>query len=276
MSIEFRESTALVTGAASGIGRSVAMKLAAEGAGVLLVDIDREGLRSVANDIGLSGGRASFYVTDVSDAGQVEELRDRVAAEHGTPDILVNSAGVVIGGAIDQIPLAEWEWLLGVNLWGVINTVHHFSRDMYERGSGNIVNLASAAGLMALPYLSLYTTSKFAVVGFSKVLRAEASVHGVKVTTVCPGFVRTPMLDNVKAVGMEVDSSEDSTMKRHAMSPDELADRIVRAMEKGTAVVVCPYQMKLLYGISKYFPRLWDSFISLNARIAHKTMGVRR
>lgn len=276
MPIEFRDRVALVTGAASGIGESVAMRLASEGARVLLVDIDRAGLETVARQIKSSGGWAESYVTDVSNAAQVAQLHNRVTTVHGTPDFLINSAGVVISGSIEQIPLDEWKWALGVNLWGIIHTVHCFAEEMYARGSGHIVNLASAAGLFALPYVGVYTTSKFAVVGFSRVLRTEAAVHGVNVLTVCPGFVRTPMLDNVKSVGMEVDSSETSPMKRFAMCPEKLTDNILKAMEKRRSLLVCPRHMKLIYDFSRLFPRIWDGLLSINARVTQKAMGVKR
>lgn len=276
MACGFKDKVVLVTGAASGIGRSVSSRLAGEGATVLLVDVDRVGLEAVSREMESNGAKTSWYLADVSDAAQMEKLHERVTAEHGTPDILINSAGVAMSGTIDETPLEDWRWLLGVNLWGIIHTVHYFAGDMYRRGSGHIVNLASAAGLFALPYAGLYTTSKHAVVGLSGALRAEASVHGVRVTTVCPGFVRTPMLDNVKTVEPTTGADDSRAMKKISMRPERLADRIIEAMEKDRAVVTCPLYIKAMYGVSRFFPRLWDMFCKANARAGYKARKANR
>jgi NAD(P)-dependent dehydrogenase (short-subunit alcohol dehydrogenase family) len=265
---------ALVTGAASGIGRAISGRLAREGCSVVLVDIDRDGVESACREIDASGLNASWYLADVSDPEQVERLHELVTAEVGTPDILVNSAGVAMAGTFDKVSLDDWRWLLGVNLWGAVHTVHYFINDFYSRGSGHIVNMASAAGLFVLPEAGLYTTSKFAMVGFSGSLRIQAAVHGVKVMTVCPGFVATPMLENVKSA--EPGSIEDDTAaaRRIAMSPERLIDKILAGMLKDSPVVTCPFYIKLMYGTARHLPRLWDRLMKASARAAFK--GKRR
>ena len=272
----FKDKVVLVTGAASGIGRSICLRLAREGSDILLADIDQAGLESASREIESTGARASWYLADVSDAAQVEKLHERVMSEHGAPDILVNSAGVAMSGTMDEVSLDDWRWLLGVNLWGIIHTVHYFVGDMYERGSGHIVNLASAAGLFALPHAGLYTTSKHAVVGLSAVLRAEASVHGVSVTAVCPGFVRTPMLDNVKTVEPVKAAGDTEAAKRIAMSAEKLAERIVAGILKDKPVLTCPLYVKIMHGASTFFPRLWDRWMKVSARAGYKARQAKR
>ncbi len=273
----FNGKLALVTGAANGIGRAVSVRLAREGSNIILVDIDRAGLEEAARQVEATGAKASWYLADVSDAQQVARLHELVTAEHATPDILINSAGVAMSGAIDEVSLDDWRWLLGVNLWGIIHTVHFFVGDMYRRGSGHIVNLASAAGLFALPQAGLYTTSKHAVVGLSSVLRAEASAHGVSVTAVCPGFVLTPMLENVKSTDpREKADDESATARRLAMSAEKLADRLLVGMIKDRPIVACPLYVKVIYGVSRYFPRFWDRLLKASAKSGHKARQAMR
>ncbi len=270
MTGSFNDELALVTGAASGIGRALSLRLAREGCSVILVDIDREGLEAACREIDPSGTRATWYLADVSDAEQVERLHELVTSEVGTPDILVNSAGVAMAGTFDQVSLDDWRWLLGVNLWGAVHTVHYFINDFYSRGSGHIINMASAAGLFVLPEAGLYTTSKYAMVGFSGSLRIQASVHGVKVMTVCPGFVATPMLENVRSAEPGFIEDDAAAARRIAMRPDRLIDKILAGMHKDSPVVTCPFYINLMYGTARHFPRLWDRLMKAGARAAFR------
>jgi NAD(P)-dependent dehydrogenase (short-subunit alcohol dehydrogenase family) len=195
---ELRGTVAVVTGAASGIGRAVAVALAAEGVRVVSADIEQPPLDETVSVITAAGGEAIGVTCDVSSWESVEALRDRCVAEFGAADIVMNNAGVAGGGAIGAVDLAEWEWTLGVNLWGVIHGVKAFLPAMLARGSGHIVNTASIAGHLASTGMGAYNTSKHAVSAFTETLQQEMveGETGVGVTCLCPGFVATNIISS--------------------------------------------------------------------------------
>lgn len=259
---------AVITGAASGIGRALALAFASKGTSLLLVDVDQSRLEALAGEVESRGAEARWYVTDVSDSDEVAVLHEKVSSDAGVPDILVNCAGVAETAAIEEAPLEDWAHVLGVNLWGSINTLHYFLPDMYERGSGQVANVASVAGLSSSPFQGLYVTSKFALVGLTETLRAEAAVHGIGVSTICPGFIDTPMLENVKTVGFA--ESDNAGMKRFAPRPEKLAEKILRGMEKNKPLVIYPVSYKGLLWLKKLSPRLLDRINSKIASVSYK------
>jgi NAD(P)-dependent dehydrogenase (short-subunit alcohol dehydrogenase family) len=258
----------LITGGASGIGRSLALAFASEGASLLLVDVNQTGLEAVAGEIQSRGAEARWYVTDVSDSDEVARLYEKVSSDAGAPDILVNCAGVAETAAIEEAPLEDWAHVLGVNLWGSINTLHYFLPDMYARGSGHVANMASVAGLFSSAFQGLYVTSKFALVGLTETLRAEAAVHGVGVSTICPGFINTPMLDNVNTVGFA--EADNSRLKRLAPKPEKLAAKILRGIEKNKPLVIYPVAYKGIFWLKKLSLRLFDKFNRKMASVSYK------
>ena len=183
--------TALVTGAASGIGRAVAIRLAADGARVVLGDRDAAGLAQTAEMIGAAAVTAAL---DVADEASCQAIVDLAVARHGGLDILCNIAGVLDFGRFAEVDRTRWDRVIAVNLTGV----YHMCRTAMPHlvaSKGNVVNMASAAGLVGVAYNSAYTASKHGVVGLTKSLALEFSKEGVRVNAVCPGGVKTPMLD---------------------------------------------------------------------------------
>ena len=195
---EITGKVAVVTGAASGIGRATADALADAGAKVVLADIEQPPLDAAVAEIESRGGTAIGVICDVASWESVEALRDRCVDEFGPADIVMNNAGVAGGGAISMIELSAWEWTLGVNLWGVIYGVKAFLPAMLERGSGHIVNTASIAGHLTSTGMGAYNTSKHAVSGFTETLQQEMAegATGVGVTCLCPGFVATNIVSS--------------------------------------------------------------------------------
>ena len=189
---------AVVTGGASGIGRAVALALAAESMKVVVADIEQPPLDATVAEMEAAGGVAVGVVCDVSDWESVDALRARCTEEFGPADLLMNNAGVAGGGSISAVDLKAWEWTLAVNLWGVIYGVKAFVGDMIERGEGHIVNTASIAGHLTSTGMGAYNTSKHAVVGFSETLQQEMleGDTGVGVTCLCPGFVATNIINS--------------------------------------------------------------------------------
>lgn len=184
---------AVVTGAASGIGLGMARRLAAAGMKTVLADIEVEPLQAAAADLEASGATVLTQVCDVSDGEQVEALAAAAVAEFGAVHVACNNAGVGGGGPMWELTTHDWEWVLGVNLWGVIHGVQAFVPRMIEAGEGHVVNTASIAGLTSAPFLGPYNVSKHGVVTLSETLARELAVteHNVGVSVLCPAWVRT-------------------------------------------------------------------------------------
>ena len=183
----FRDRVALVTGAASGIGRAIALQLAQSGARVIATDIDAAGLAAMAGDT------IAAEALDVRDAEAFRALAGRAAARFGRIDYLFNIAGVAVAGEVQDVTPGAWRRVLDVNLMGTVNGIAAVYPLMIREREGHIVNMASIAGLLPSPLLAPYAASKAAVVALSESLRIEARHHGVRVTLVCPGFVDTDM-----------------------------------------------------------------------------------
>ncbi len=189
---------AVVTGGASGIGRAVALALAAESMKVVVADIEQPPLDATVAEIESAGGVAVGVVCDVSDWESVDALRARCTEEFGLADVVMNNAGVAGGASISEVDLKAWEWTLAVNLWGVIYGVKAFLPALIERGEGHVINTASIAGHLTSTGMGAYNTSKHAVVGFSETLQQEMleGDTGVGVTCLCPGFVATNIINS--------------------------------------------------------------------------------
>lgn len=242
---DFNGKVVVVTGAASGIGREIALAFARRGARLSLCDIDGEGLSRVRDGLESLGCENFTEVVDVSQARQVGEFCDSTYRQMGRVDVLCNNAGVGYGGRFEENSLDDWKWIMGVNLWVFIHGCHFFYPRIIEPcGEGHIVNIASGAGIMPLPMTTAYCCTKYGVVGFSETLRAEAAVHGIGVTAICPGFVSTNITKALRmSSGTERSSAQEMAVKvdkffmRFGYSPEKVADSVLRAVEKNKAVV---------------------------------------
>lgn len=181
---------AVVTGAGSGLGRAFCEELSTRGASVLAADLDLAAATATAEKIG-DPSRVHAVACDVTHADQVARLVEQAQDKLGGVDLLVNNAGVAVGGPVGDVPLADWEWIMGVNLWGVIYGCHAFVPVFKRQGSGHILNVASAAGLLSAPEMGPYNVTKAGVIALSETLRAELAPSGVGVTVLCPTFFPT-------------------------------------------------------------------------------------
>ncbi|GAA3809619.1 SDR family oxidoreductase [Streptomyces phyllanthi] len=235
----------LVTGAGSGIGRATAVAFAEAGARVVAVDRDAESAARTAELSLLTGAPEAWAEpADVSDEKAMEELARKVAAEYGVVDVLVNNAGIGLGGAFLDTTPEDWKRILDVNLWGVIHGCRLFGRQMAERGQGgHIVNIASAAAFLPSKSLPAYSTSKAAVLMLSECLRAELAGQGIGVSAICPGFVNTNITSTARFAGVDADEEKRLQKKSARLyglrnyPPEKVADAILRAVVRDEAVV---------------------------------------
>jgi NAD(P)-dependent dehydrogenase (short-subunit alcohol dehydrogenase family) len=226
---------ALVTGAGSGIGRATAAALAKRGARVVVVDVDAARVDEVKAELG--DACALGRRVDVSKRDEMRALADDVHRSQGPLDVLVNNAGVGHSGGVLDTKLEDWDWVIGVNLWGVIHGCHFFVPEMARRRRGHVVNVASMFGLLAPGEVAPYCTTKFAVVGLSESMRSELAAHGVGVTAVCPGMINTDILARGRFTDERLRPNAVATFSKRGRSPDQVARAILRAIAHNVAVV---------------------------------------
>ena len=191
----FTGATAIVTGGASGIGKGLSIELARRGCEVVLADLQTDLARAVTREIHAEGGSAQVAGVDVTDFSAVQELIAQTYERTGRIDYLFNNAGINLFGHLEHYQIEDWHQLLQVNLLGVVNGVQAVYRIMKTQGFGHIVNTASTGGLMPNPGMVAYATAKHGVVGLTTSLRAEGARHGIRASVLCPGFVKTPILN---------------------------------------------------------------------------------
>jgi NAD(P)-dependent dehydrogenase (short-subunit alcohol dehydrogenase family) len=258
---DLKDKAVLITGAASGIGRATALEFAREGADPLIVsDINVKGLEETAARIEEMGRRPVVLPCDVSDYDAVQGMIERALGEAGGIDVLVNVAGTAIISPLEQMTMEEWKHVVGVDLFGSLHTVHCIYPHMLKRESGHIVNIASVAGLLALhPYNAPYYLSKFGTVGFTEALMLEASTHGIGVTCICPGGVKTPIYDDspFKGFDEEVREKVKKLMLASGEEPEDTARAIVDAVRKNKYLVVTTPAARAGYFIRRHFSFAW-------------------
>ena len=254
----FKGQIAFVTGAASGIGYALTDALTAAGAQVIMSDINVTLLNERAEALRTQGRQVSVEPLDVTDAEAVIEVITRVSESIGEIDYLFNNAGVVLHGSTRSSTLAQWRQCLDVNIHGVVHGVMAAYPRMVKRGSGHIINTASLAGLTPAPFLTAYSMSKFAVRGMSESLRYEAIPHGVRVSAVCPGMVRTPITDNMTTTSLSREESV-AFLERQGVpfyDVNRCAKDILVGVQRNKALIIVTPMAKVSYWLYRHFPRL--------------------
>jgi NAD(P)-dependent dehydrogenase (short-subunit alcohol dehydrogenase family) len=242
--VDLRGKTSVVTGGASGIGRALTLRLAREGVNVVIADVDAAGMETVAAEARGLGVKALTVRTDVSELAQVQALAARAFETFGAVQVLCNNAGVAAWGGLESATHRDWQWVLGVNLWGVIHGVEAFVPRMIARGEpGHIVNTASMAGLVASKGLGVYNTSKYAVVGLSETLAKDLKPYRIGVSVLCPMGVETRIresernrpapLRNERAGG-----GEPVELIGRYLAPDAVADMVLAAIRSNELYVI--------------------------------------
>ena len=236
---EFQGKVAVVTGAASGIGRALAERCVQEGMKVVLADIEEQALMQTAQELNAMGADVLPVKTDVSKAADVELLALKTLAAYGAVHLLFNNAGVGAGTTTWESTLADWKWTLGVNLWGVIHGIHFFVPIMLEQDTeGHIVNTASMAGLISGPGLGIYKVTKHGVVTLSETLYDELALRGakIKVSVLCPGFINTRIMEAARNRPAELQN--DPTEEK--LEPASMA--VLEAMQQAVQAGMPPKQ----------------------------------
>jgi NADP-dependent 3-hydroxy acid dehydrogenase YdfG len=252
---------AFVTGGASGIGAALTTKLVDGGAEVWIADRQIGPAQELAQRLNSGGAKAHAIELDVRDYSSFERAVAEVAQQSGRIDYLFNNAGIGVGGEVDSYTLDDWNEVFDVNLRGVAHGIQAVYPIMIRQHGGHIVNTASMAGLVTSPGQASYTATKHAVVAISKALRVQAERHGVQVSVLCPGVIRTPILTGGKYGRIKMTGVSDEQLLKfweplRPMAPEKFAERALRAVLRGDAIIVVPAWWKALWYLERLSPAL--------------------
>jgi NAD(P)-dependent dehydrogenase (short-subunit alcohol dehydrogenase family) len=267
--------TVFITGAASGIGRATAVKMAREGGRLFLTDINQAGLDETCRLVHQAGGEVCLArALDITDHQAVTNFAQEIRTRHSTPDILVNVAGIALFAQVEDMNHADWEKILKVNLWGVIHVIECFVPDMiHNRTGGHVVNVSSTAGLIGLPWHAAYAASKHALVGISEVLRYDLKKHSIGVSVICPGAVNTNLVQTAEIRAPNLNMTE---LRRRflkiAVTPEKVADLIAEAICKKRFMVITSTDIKVLYFLKRVINPLYHLIMQLITRIADRVL----
>ena len=258
---------AVVTGAGSGIGRSLADEIHRRGGAVVCADIDMAGAEATAAAIASDGGRAYAVQCDVSQLADVEALAAAAEERFGAvPNLIVNNAGVGLGGArLEDISMEDWHWIVGVNLWGVVHGCHVFAPRLRAAGRGGIINVASAASFGAAPMMGAYNATKAAVLAISETLHAEMAGSGVRVAVLCPTFVKTNIVRSSR-IDDTMRSRAQTLMDRQGVSCELVAKVTLDALDRGRIYVLPQVDARIAWLLKRLAPGLYTRGMGLAAR----------
>ena len=253
----FAGKRCFLTGAASGIGRATALRLAAEGAELFLTDRNAEGLAETVADARALGAQVSAHrALDISDYEQVAAFGADIHSAHPSMDLVMNIAGISAWGTVSHLTHEHWESMVSVNLMGPIHVIETFVPPMVLAGNGgHLVNVSSAAGIVALPWHAAYSASKYGLQGVSEVLRFDLARHRIGVSLVVPGAVKTPLVDTVHIAGIDREHPQVAKwidrFSGHAVSPELVADKILRGITRNRYLIYTSNDIRALYAFKR-------------------------
>ncbi len=275
---DLRGKTALITGGSRGLGLALSREFVARGACVAICARDVEELERASSDLVRPGRPVLALPCDVSSMEEVGRMVEAIREHFGSVDVLVNNAGVIEVGPLETMTLADYEEALAVNLRGPLHTMLAVIPEMRRRGEGRIVNITSIGGKIAIPHLTPYTMSKFALVGLSKAMRAELAKDGVVVTTICPGLMRTGSPRNATFKGRHRAEyawfSVSDSLPLLTIGAEKAARRIISACQRGEAEVIFPIQAKMAAMADALAPELVADLLGLLNRLMPAPGGV--
>lgn len=275
---DFDGVAVLITGAASGIGRALAERLAREGALLFLTDVNESALLEAVAELTGAGGNVVYAApADVSDYEAVRAMAAEITAGHGAMDIVMNVAGIASWGTITAMPNQTWRRLIDVNLMGPIHVMQEFVPPMIEAGrGGRLVNVSSAAGIIGMPWHSAYSASKFGLRGASEVLRFDLARHHIGVSLVCPGGVDTGLTETVQIAGVDNASpafrKARTRFRSHAVTPEQAAAAILRGVRRGRYWVYTSPDIHALHLLQRYVPPAYTLSMHVFNRVANRVL----
>ncbi len=257
---------AVVTGGAGGLGRAFCLALAKRNAKVLVADRDLAGAEDTVKQIAALGGEGFAVQCDVSKQVEVEQLAVIAEQRFGGTDLLVNNAGVAVSGPMGEIPMKDWEWIVGINQWGVIYGCHAFTPRFKAQGHGHILNVASAAGLLSAPEMAPYNVTKAAVVALSETLFGELSSFGIGVTVLCPTFFQTNIMTSSRSEKLTpgLDKVVAQRMSASKIQADDVARIALAACDRNQLFVVPMPDGKWLWRIKRLAP---ETYFAMTPRV---------
>lgn len=263
----FEDKVAVITGAASGIGKALAIQLAVLGTRVAIADVNEDKLRQTTEEILQQGGQVSWHVVDVSNRTATYDFADAVISQYGAVHIVINNAGVALSNVtVENLAYEDLEWILGVNLWGVIYGTKAFLPHLLRQRQANLVNISSTFGLTASGKAAAYSTSKFAVRGFTEALRQELRGTSVSVMVVFPGGIRTDVARNARQArgGERIDDPAGAVRQfeeRAQTTPFEAASQIIEGIRREAPRVLIGKDARLLDILARLRPGSYDTFM---------------
>ncbi|PCJ70370.1 MAG: acetoin dehydrogenase [Rhodobiaceae bacterium] len=249
---------AVVTGAASGIGRATACLLAAEGARLAITDVDRAGLEKTAETIRAAGGQVTTYLVDVANKDAVYGFADQVAADMGGADIVLNNAGVAQMARVEDLTYDDFEWVMNIDFWGMVYGTKAFLPQMQAKGAGHVINVSSIFGLIAVPTQAAYNSAKFAIRGFTEALRLELKDTDINVSSVHPGGIKTNIVRNARFLqSTSVGEREEAVSgfdKLARTTPEKAAMTIVKGIKKNKPRILIGFDARLVDWVQRLLP----------------------
>ena len=267
-----------VTGAASGIGKALALAAAADGAEVFLTDLDEVRLAGTAAEVEKNGGRVGYAKpADVSSYEQVRAMAEEIHALAGSMDVVMNVAGIAIWGTVENLEHRHWQRSVDVNLMGPIHVIECFAPAMIAaRRGGHLVTVSSAAGLIGIPWHAAYSATKFGVRGISEVLRFDLRPHGIGVSVVCPGAVDTGLTETLQIAGVDTASERFARLRdrfrAHAVTPEQAAAKILRGVRRNRYLVYTSWDIRAIHEIQNRIPPLYALIMRVVSRIANRAL----
>ncbi len=247
--------SAVVTGGASGLGRALCIALAGRGARILVADLDEAGARETISR--LRGAEAHFRLCDVAKAEDVAGLADEAYERFGAVDLLVNNAGVAVSGQVGDISLDDWQWIMGINLWGVIHGCHHFLPRMRATARGHILNVASAAGLLSAPNMAPYNVTKSAVVALSETLYGDLAGGPVGVSVLCPTFFKTNIGKSGRTTDKSLGPVLEALLERGKIQAEGVAELALQGCERGDLYITPHADGRAMWRIKRLSPSVF-------------------
>ena len=257
----FQHKVAIVTGGASGIGRALCEELGHRGANVVVADINIQRTSRVVSDITKAGGRARAAHLDVCQLDQFRKVVDETISEFGQTDYMFNNAGIAMCGEMRDMGIEHFQRIMDINLWGVIHGTMIAYQVMTRQGFGHIVNTASLGGLIPEPMATVYALTKHAVVGLSTSLRIEAADLGVKVSVVCPGFVRTNALNAATYIGINREEAIEEMSGMRMVEAAKCARVILKGIQRNRAIITDSSISRIMWWLYRMSPGILRSFL---------------